>query len=139
MSSQSLDLQKPLGASAEDYLEAIYILSQEDNLQSGVHSVDVASRLGVTKSSVSRMIATLKDAGLVDQQPYGSITLTSAGQASAEEILATHKTLYTFLVSVLGVTPDVADEEACTMEHALSRDTQHKWAQFMREYGFLSN
>ena len=60
--------------SHEDYLEAIVMLG--GSTTSPVRSVDVATKLGVSKASVSKAISLLKDQGLVDQPYYGDITLT---------------------------------------------------------------
>jgi Mn-dependent DtxR family transcriptional regulator len=104
----------------EDYLEAIYELGGIDG---AVRSVDLATKLGVSKASVNNAVGILKEAELVEQPYYGDITLTKAGAAYAAGILERHHVLYHFLLDVLGVSPLVAAEEACKMEHAISDDT----------------
>ena len=109
----------------EDYLEAIYQLGEQGTLS--VRSIDLATKLDVSKASVNKALAHLKKAGLVDQPHYGDITLTDKGSTYASSILARHHVLYRFLVEVLGVAPSVAEQEACSMEHAMSDDTLQRW------------
>jgi Mn-dependent DtxR family transcriptional regulator len=112
--------QERLTSSGEDYIEAVYILGGG---KQPVRSVDLASHLEVSKASVNKALAHLKEQGLVEQPFYGDITLTPAGLAYAEHVLKRHTTLRRFLIDVLGVAEDVAEEEACIMEHAISDDT----------------
>ena len=107
----------------EDYLEAIYELSDS---QGTVRSVDLAQHIGVSKASVNRAVNTLKSAGLVEQQHYGSISLTAEGQQYASRILLRHLALYKFLKEILGVEADTAYYEACLMEHSISVETLEK-------------
>jgi Mn-dependent DtxR family transcriptional regulator len=109
-----------LTSANEDYLEAIYELGGADG---AVRSVDIAAKLGVSKASVNNAINNLKQAALVEQPYYGDITLTAQGAEYAAGILERHHVLYHFLLDVLGVQPEVAVDEACKMEHAISDDT----------------
>ena len=104
----------------EDYLEAIFELG---GTKGAVRSVDLASKLDVSKASVNHAIKHLKEVGYVEQPHYGDITLTKQGAQYAAGISERHHVLNRFLVDVLGVAPEVAAEEACTMEHAISDDT----------------
>ena len=61
----------------EDYLEAIVMLAGED--RSPVRSVDIANRLDVSKPSVNKAVALLREEGFIEQQPYGDVYLTDAG------------------------------------------------------------
>lgn len=119
----------------EDYLEAIYRIMTEKGETDGVRSVDVAERLGVSKASVNKAIATLREAGYVDQTRYGRVMLTEEGSVYAADVWRCHRMLRTFLEKDLGVDPETADAEACLMEHALSHDTMIKWFDYMREHG----
>ncbi len=119
----------------EDYLEAIYVLTQEGAADEGVRSVDVAERLGVSKASVNKALAGLKEGGYVDQRPYGRVTLTEDGNAYAAIVWRAHRMLRTFLERDLGVEPSVADAEACLMEHVLSPDTLERWTSYLEGQG----
>lgn len=128
---ESNTVNDKLTSSSEDYLEAIYELSA---LSGGaVRSVDLAAKLGVSKASVNKAVSNLKQAGLAEQPYYGDITLTSEGVAYGESVLERHQVIYKFLVDVLGVKPQVAAEEACLMEHAISDDTLRRWTTHLKK------
>jgi Mn-dependent DtxR family transcriptional regulator len=121
-----------LSASLEDYLEAIYQLAGGSaGAEHEVRPVDLAAKLDVSKASVSKALAHLKDSGYVEQPHYGSITLTRAGRKLAAGVLERHHVLYHFLIDVLGVEPAIAADEACAMEHAISDDTLERWTRFL--------
>lgn len=109
--------------SIEDYLECIY----QTNRGQGVKSTDIASKLSVSKPSVHRAIVTLSEMGLVTQEKYSLIYLTESGQKKAAEVSMKHEILSSFLQDVLGIAPEVAEEEACKMEHGVSMDTVQKF------------
>ena len=109
--------------SIEDYLECIYQI----NMGQGVKSTDIAAKLSVSKPSVHRAIVTLAEMGLLSQEKYSLIYLTEAGQKKAAEVSEKHEILSGFLQDVLGIAPDVAEEEACKMEHGVSMETVQKF------------
>lgn len=119
--------------SHEDYLEAIVMLGGSPT--QSVRSVDVAAKIGVSKASVSKAIASLKAAGLLDQPFYGDITLTPEGYEYGSAILKRHEMLTKFLVIKVGLDPKVAEEEACQMEHAISDDSFKKWMSYFQLIG----
>ena len=120
----------------EDYLEAIYQLGGQG--MESVRSVDLATKLDVSKASVNKALSNLKQAELVEQPHYGDITLTKKGRLYARSILDRHHVLYHFLIDILGVEPQIAADEACKMEHAISDDTMRRWMDFMAAtYSFL--
>ena len=116
--------------SHEDYLEAIVMLG--GTTDAPVRSVDVANKLGVSKASVNKAISALKEQELVVQPHYGDITLTEAGYAYGRSVLDRHRTLFDFLTKALGIEPEVAEVEACQMEHAISDASFGKWGAFVR-------
>lgn len=118
----------------EDYLEAIYRLSPQAPSE-GVRSVDIAEMLDVSKASVNKALATLKEAGLVEQHHYGKVILTDEGRTYAADVWRCHRMLRAFLRDELSVDPDVADREACQMEHALSHDTMVRWSDYLTKHG----
>lgn len=105
--------------SLEDYLEVIHVLIRDRHV---ARVRDVAAQLDVKMPSVVKAIGELKKLDYVRQEPYGDIELTPKGEAHAARILARHTLLKAFLVD-LGVSPDVADKDACAMEHILSAET----------------
>ena len=108
-----------LHQSGEDYLEAIFILRQE---KGAVRSIDVAQKLGYSKPSVSRAMSILRADGYIEMEKSGAITLTAEGERVAHNMYERHRLLTGWLTS-LGVSPEVAANDACRMEHALSEET----------------
>lgn len=107
--------------SLEDYLEAI-------RMHGGVNvkSVDLANQLNVSRASVNKAVNLLIDKGLVEKELYGNISLTPDGQKVSEKILWKHNLLRNFLIDILQVDPEVANHEACGIEHSISEDTAKK-------------
>lgn len=124
-----------LTMSNEDYLECLVRIEEEEQAVEGVRSVDVASRLNVSKASVNKAVAALKTQGLVEQSHYGKILLTDRGREIGTAVWYRHRLIRTFLTRELGVDYDRADAEACMMEHALSEDTMARWLEYLERQG----
>lgn len=105
--------------SAEDYLETILVLREHKGL---VRSIDVANKMGYTKASVSIAMKKLREAGYVEMDAEGFLTLTAAGQEIADRVYTRHKLLTAFFVR-LGVSEEVAAADACRIEHDISEET----------------
>ncbi|MCD8013530.1 MAG: metal-dependent transcriptional regulator [Lachnospiraceae bacterium] len=105
--------------SAENYLETILILSERLPV---VRSVDIATELGFKKSSVSIAMKNLRMKNHITVSDAGFITLTESGKAIADEIYERHKWISSWLIS-LGVDEKIATEDACKMEHVISRES----------------
>jgi Mn-dependent DtxR family transcriptional regulator len=106
-------------ASAEDYLESILIIQEKKPV---VRSVDIANELGYKKSSVSVAMRNLREKDHITVTDEGYIYLTDSGRRIAEMIYERHKFL-TSLLTALGVDPEVAQEDACRVEHDLSEQS----------------
>ena len=105
-----------LGESAENYLEAIFVLQKR---LGEVHSVDIANHLNFSKPSVSVAMKNLRDKGHISTDEHGHITLLESGKAIAVRIHQRHTQITDWLVS-LGVDEQTASEDACRMEHIIS-------------------
>lgn len=105
--------------SAENYLETILILSKKLPV---VRSVDIATELGFKKSSVSVAMKHLREKEQITVSDAGYITLTETGREIAEMIYERHNILTSMLTS-LGVSSEVAAEDACRMEHVISAES----------------
>ena len=101
------------------YLEAIYILSRKKDF---VRSIDVSEYRNYSKPSVSRAVGLLKEGGYVLMDRDGGLTLTEAGRAVAEKIYDRHTTLTKFL-TLLGVDEEIAQDDACRIEHCISDES----------------
>ena len=108
-----------LQESGEMYLETIYILTKKSNT---VRSIDVCEYMGFSKPSVSRAVSLLKEGGYVHMDATGYLTLTESGKEVAERIYERHQILTKFLTN-LGVSEEIASEDACKMEHYLSNES----------------
>ena len=110
-------------ASSEDYLETILILKNKMPL---VRAIDIANEMKFSKPSVSVALKKLKEKGLitVDTQT-GNINFTQDGLEIATNVLDKHHVISSFLIS-LGVTKEVALEDACKLEHDLSEESFSK-------------
>ena len=108
-----------LQESGEMYLESIYVLLRRNP---HVRAIDVGEYMGYSKPSVSRAMGLLKSGGYVSVDENGYISLLPAGQEVAEKIYARHTLLTSFLVR-LGVSAEVASEDACRLEHVLSDES----------------
>ena len=87
---------------------------------------DVATELSISKPSVNKAIKQLKQRGYVLHEHYGSITLTEEGLKAAKTVMSKHIILKKFLYELIGVDEEVAEEEACKIEHVISVDTLEK-------------
>lgn len=120
--------EKPLTPVMEDYLEAIFDLDQSKKV---VRVKDIAKRMDVKMPTVSSMLKTLNDRGLVHYEKYEYIELTQSGERVGKEMRRRHGVLNKFLTEILKIDAQSADEEACKMEHALSSATLDSLVDFM--------
>lgn len=121
-----------LTGSLEDYLEIIFLLSENNG---EVRLTDIAATLGCSKPSVSKAISLLKKEGLINQERYGQIVLTLHGKNTASEIYFRHKTLVNFLTKTLGLDEETAQKDACKIEHVISRITLERLIEYMKSKG----
>jgi len=109
--------------SGEDYLETILMLQ---NKKGFVRSIDIANELEYTKPSISRAMGILKKEGYIIMQPDGKILLTEMGLQRANEVYERHRLISQYLVSSLGLDSEIADKDACRIEHIISPETFEK-------------
>ena len=102
--------------SGEMYLETIHVLLQKNG---AVRSIDISEHMGYSKPSISRAVGLLKKGGYILVDKNGYITLTDSGETVANKIYERH-TVLTRMLTALGVDPELASEDACRLEHAIS-------------------
>ena len=105
--------------SVEDYLETILILS---NQKPQVRSIDVANELGYSKPSVSVAMKNLRQKNFVLVSEEGYLSLTEEGMKVAATVYERHSVISDWLIR-LGVSREVAVEDACRMEHDISEES----------------
>ncbi len=126
-----------LSQSVEDYLETMYCLGRD---KGEIKVKDISQALDVKPPSVVEAVQKLSQMGLVSYQRYREIKLTPEGQQVAEAVMERHTVLEDFL-NLLGVGVEVAGDDACAMEHVLSKSTignLKSFAEFMEVYPYAS-
>ena len=114
------DLIMAVSEAIENYLETIYILSQQQN---EVHAIDVCSYLSYSRPTVSIVLRQeLRENGLVNVDEDNHIHLTEEGKRIATHIYERHTILSQLFMS-LGVSKETALHDACKIEHDLSDET----------------
>ena len=115
--------KRALGAEAiEDYAKAIYALSAQR--EGPVTNGELAERLGVTPATATSMLKRLDGLGLADYLPYKGVTLTSAGERVALEVIRHHRLIEAYLAEALGMPSDRVHEEAEVLEHYISEELE---------------
>ncbi len=107
----------PLSRSAEDYLKAIYGLSERGETAS---TSAIADALAVQPASVTGMVKRLAESGLLEHAPYRGVRLTERGVREALKVLRRHRIIETYLCDRLGYAWEDVHEEAERLEHAAS-------------------
>ena len=115
--------------SEEMYLETILLLHKG---QPNVRAVDVRDELGLAKSSVSRGVNLLEKKGYIHiDRETGNLSFTAAGRKKAEGIYERHQTL-TKALTKLGAKPELAEENACRIEHVVSDEMMEVFRNYIK-------
>lgn len=120
-----MEIQK----SSEDYLETMLMLFEKNGY---IRSIDIAKQLGVSKPSVSYATKRLRENGYIKTDENGLIQLTGSGLKIASNIYEKHKLLRGFLV-MLGVSEEMAELDACKIEHDISNETYEAILKHVKE------
>ena len=115
--------------SVEDYLKAIYDLSQTEQ---PVSTTDISRTLKIAPASVTEMLKKLAEKGYIEHSPYHGTRLTTSGRRTAENIVRKHRLLERFLHDVLKVDKTQVHDQACGMEHSLSDEAAESLCRFLR-------
>lgn len=117
--------------SAEDYLETILVLKQRLGM---VRSIDIVRELGFAKPSVNVAMKRLRENGYLEMDAEGYITLLPPGLEIAQSIYTRHQVLTKFL-EYLGVSKEIAEADACKIEHDISSESFEKILAFSVGHG----
>ena len=123
-----MDESHDLTQSLEDYLEAIYELTEEVG---GARGSSVADKLHVKRPSVTSALRSLAEKGLVNYSPYGPVTLTEKGVMEAKNVIRRHKAMEIFLERILGVDGIESKDAACRLEHAMNDEITTRLVEFV--------
>ena len=122
MEAGTMSGKKKIHASGEDYLEAVLVLQKKIGM---VRSVDLARHMGYSKPSISHAVSVLKKGDYLTMDNEGFLHLTNLGKVIAEKIYEKHLFLTGMLVGA-GVSKEVAERDACKMEHVISDESFQK-------------
>jgi Mn-dependent DtxR family transcriptional regulator len=123
---------RDLSPSTEHYLRAILELREERGY---ARVIDIATRVGVTKGSVSLALTQLEQRGLVRFDAAHFPQLTGVGRRVAADLRGRYTIVHTFLTDVLGLPLDRAAAEACRWEHVVSHEVADRLLDFVRFAG----
>lgn len=112
----------------EDYVEIVYIIQ---NKKEKVHTSDIASAFNINPASVTEIFQKLSDEDYINYEKYTGVTLTEKGRKIAMNTKKKHDTLKSFLI-LLGVDEEIADEDACKIEHHVNPETMRKLRKFVK-------
>jgi DtxR family Mn-dependent transcriptional regulator len=129
MPSQAVRHQQGLSISSEHYLRTILDLTGERGY---ARVVDIATRLGLTKGSVSAALSQLGRRGLVRFDAARFPILTPSGRRIALDVRGRYQIILAFLTEILGVPRAQAAAEACRWEHVVSHDIADRILDFLR-------
>ena len=110
----------------EDYAKAIFSLQRRDD--GPVGTTALADRLGVSPGTVTAMVKRLADLGLARHEPYRGVTLTTAGEKVALEVIRHHRLIESYLADALGMPWDRVHDEAEVLEHYISEELEERMA-----------
>lgn len=111
----------------EEYIETICVLEQRDGrAQTGM----IASRMGVKPPSITEMLQKLEREGFIHYESYNGAILTAAGKKIARELMQKHRVIAD-LLEILGIDSELAEIDACQIEHHVSPETLKRLEEFV--------
>ena len=122
-----------MGKRFEEYLEVIYEIVKKKGY---ARAKDLVNAMNVSPSTVTEMVQKMDKEGYVNYEKYGGVTLTEKGRKLVEKLAKKHKTLKNFFV-LIGVDEEVAEEDACRIEHVASdgtTDALTKFVEFVQKH-----
>ena len=93
---------------------------------------DVARRLDITRGSASITLKALRERGLVKEDENKFLQLSDKGKSLVQKIQSKRLILIKFLKDVLKVDPEIAEVDACKVEHLISHETGEKLLTFVQ-------
>jgi len=112
----------------EDYLEAIYIIGTKKRV---VRVKEIAEFLDVKTPSVVDAMSKLSEKNLINHEKYGYLNLSEEGLRIAKNIYKKHRQIYRFLKEVLGMDAETSENDACGLEHHMSKNSMDKMVKLM--------
>jgi DtxR family Mn-dependent transcriptional regulator len=122
------EAQRAQTASMEDYLEAVAMLRGKGKV---VRVSQISRKLKVKMPSVTSALKKLSEQNLVEHERYGHIKLTPEGDRVARDVIYRHEALTRFFAQALGINREIAEEDACKIEHVISPLSMERLAKFV--------
>jgi DtxR family Mn-dependent transcriptional regulator len=129
-----MEVAESLGELSETMQMYIKTVHDIEGSKGAARVTDIATALEVKKASVTSALRNLSTRGLVNYTPYDVITLTDSGRRIAEELDRRYQALHDFFVTVLGIDPETADKDACSLEHHVSETLHQRLVGFIEYY-----
>ncbi len=120
----------PITVRDEEYLEAMYLLRRS---KGAVRLKDIADMLNIRAPTAVEALERLAEKGLIIYEKRGVLDLTPAGEDVAREIYSRHQELKEFFQEILSLPEEVAEEEACRIEHHIRPETLERMARLTRK------
>ncbi|MFZ2958146.1 MAG: metal-dependent transcriptional regulator [Candidatus Ozemobacteraceae bacterium] len=121
-------LKNSLSTALESYLEEIKTLQEQ---YGAVRVTDLAKRMKRRLPSVTSALRRLSQFGLINYETYRPVTLSPLGEATVRKLDGRHRVLADFFLTVLALSEEIADEEACRLEHRVSPAILRRLSRFM--------
>jgi len=115
--------------SEENYLKAIYHLSNHGNISVSTNAI--AEKMETKASSVTDMIKKLADKDLVNYVKYQGANLTMQGRLTAVSVIRKHRLWEVFLVNKLNFSWDEVHDVAEQLEHIKSEKLTNELEAFL--------
>lgn len=112
----------------EEYVEAIHVLERQEGR---ARTSRLAETMGNKPPSITKMLKNLQDEGLVTYEVYAGAHLTPAGIRLAKRLMKKHRLLADFF-EMIGVERELAEVDACEIEHHISPPTMEQLESFVR-------
>jgi len=119
----------------EEYIEVIFDIVKKKGY---ARVKDVALMLDVGLSTVSEMFQKLSNEDYINYEKYSGVTLTEKGEKLAKQLENRHGTIKSFL-ELLGLSHEIADKEACVLEHVMEKETIERLTCFVDFIGSVDN
>ena len=124
-----MESQFELSIVLQGYLENIY----EQCVKNKVARVsEIARVMNVHKTSVTSALKELSQKGLINYSPYQYITLTKEGEKQAKRLMQKHKIIQDFFEQVLLIPTEIAERNACVLEHVLEDVVLERLEKFLQ-------
>jgi DtxR family Mn-dependent transcriptional regulator len=117
----------------QEYVEIIYEIQKKKKV---ARVKEIAKQRGVTRSSVSTALNLLKKKKLINHENYGLVELTDEGQQLGEELEERHQIIKDFFIDILSINPEIAEQDACILEHHISTQVLDSFVGFI---AFIKN